>query len=125
MSTVPATNQQILFNERPRGMPGANCFKLVTVPLKRPGAGEVLVRNHLLSVDPYIRMRMEEKDSYAPVMAIGDVMVGRTAGEIVESRADGFAVGDWVVGRLGWQSYSCVKPGELQKLVRDANITLG
>lgn len=112
----PALNRRILFHERPRGMPTASCFQLVTVPLARLGEGQVLVRNHLLSVDPYIRMRMEANDSYAPVMAIGDVMVGRTAGEVVESRADGFRAGDWVVGRLGWQAYSVASPAELQPI---------
>ena len=111
---APAMNRQVVFNERPRGVPTPSCFRLVTVPRAAPGEGQVLVRNHLLSVDPYIRMRMEEKDSYAPVMAIGDVMVGRTAGEVVESRAAGFRPGDWVVGRLGWQDYSVAAPSELQ-----------
>jgi NADPH-dependent curcumin reductase CurA len=115
-SPLPATNQQVVFRERPRGMPTARCFELATVPLARPDAGQVLVRNHLLSVDPYIRMRMEEKDSYAPAMALGEVMVGRTAGQIVESRADGFQIGDWVVGRLGWQGYSVATPAELQRI---------
>lgn len=111
-----AENRQVLFNERPRGVPTPSCFKLVTAPLAPPAEGQVLVRNHLLSVDPYIRMRMEEKDSYAPVMAIGDVMVGRTVGEVIESRADGVWAGDWVVGRLGWQDYSVAAPGELQAI---------
>lgn len=113
---LPATHRQILYAARPEGTPTPDCFRLVTVPLQAPAEGEVLVRNELLSVDPYIRMRMEAKDSYAPVMAIGDVMVGRTVGQVVDSRADGLAVGDWVVGRLGWQDYSVAKPAELQKV---------
>lgn len=113
---LPAMNRQVVFHERPRGTPTPSCFRLVTVPLAAPGEGQVLVRNRLLSVDPYIRMRMEEKDSYAPVMAIGDVMVGRTAGEVVASRAAGFRPGDWVVGRLGWQDYSIAAPAELQPI---------
>lgn len=112
--TQPAINRQILFAERPAGMPTPACFKLVTAPVTPLAEGQVLVRNHLLSVDPYIRMRMEERDSYAPVMAIGDVMVGRTVGDVVESRADGVKTGDWVVGRLGWQDFSVTTPSELQ-----------
>lgn len=111
---APAMNRQVVFNERPHGMPTPSCFRLVTVPLSPPGENQVLVRNHLLSVDPYVRMRMEEKDSYAPVMAIGDVMVGRTVGEVVASRTAGLRPGDWVVGRLGWQDYSVARAAELQ-----------
>jgi NADPH-dependent curcumin reductase CurA len=111
-----ANNRQVLFQARPQGLPGPECFRLVTTPAPQPRDGEVLVHNRFLSVDPYIRMRMEEKDSYAPVMALGEVMVGRTAGEVVASRAEGWRPGDWVVGRLGWQDYSVAKPADLQKI---------
>lgn len=114
--TEIATNRQVLFHARPQGLPTADCFRLVTTPVGRPKEGEVLVHNRFLSVDPYIRMRMEEKDSYAPVMALGEVMVGRTASEVLESRAEGLLPGDWVVGRLGWQDYSVAKAAELQKI---------
>jgi len=113
---LPAVHRQIVYAQRPHGTPTADCFQLATVPLQPPAPGQVLVRNDVLSVDPYIRMRMEEKDSYAPVMAIGDVLVGRTVAQVVDSRAEGFAPGDWVVGRLGWQDYSLAAPGELQKI---------
>ena len=113
--TLPARQRQIIYAKRPQGVPTVDCFQIVQVPVAHTGPGQVLVRNDVLSVDPYIRMRMEEKDSYAPVMAIGDVLVGRTVGQVVESQAAGFAEGDWVVGRLGWQDYSVANPGELQK----------
>ena len=113
--TQPAlVNRQILFAKRPDGVPTADCFEMVASPLPPAGPGQVLVHNEFLSVDPYIRMRLEAKDSYAPVMAIGDTLVGRTAGRVVSSQAAGFAAGDWVVGRLGWQDYSLASPGELQ-----------
>ncbi|QHJ01693.1 zinc-binding dehydrogenase [Xylophilus rhododendri] len=111
---MPASQRQVSFARRPIGTPTEDCFTLATVPVGRPGPGQVLVRNDVLSVDPYIRMRMEEKDSYAPVMRIGDVLVGRTVGQVVESHADGFVEGQWVVGRLGWQDYSVASPAELQ-----------
>jgi NADPH-dependent curcumin reductase CurA len=114
--TPPAVSRQIVFAMRPRGVPGLECFRMVEVPLVPPGPGQVLVRNDVLSVDPYIRMRMEEKDSYAPVMAIGDVMVGRTVGQVVASKCAEYTAGDWVIGRLGWQDYSLVPPGELQRI---------
>lgn len=109
-------NRQVLFQQRPQGLPTPECFRLATAPVPVPGDGEVLVRNRMLSVDPYIRMRMEEKDSYAPVMRIGEVLVGRTVGEVVASRASGLREGDWVVGRLGWQDYSVARPAELQAI---------
>jgi NADPH-dependent curcumin reductase CurA len=114
--SLPSTQRQIVYAQRPHGTPTLDCFRLATVPLVQPAEGQVLVRNDVLSVDPYIRMRMEEKDSYAPVMAIGDVLVGRTIGQVIDSRAAGFAAGDWVVGRLGWQDYSVAAPADLQKI---------
>lgn len=114
--TLPDTNRQIIFARRPNGAPTPDCFSLVTTPMPSVGPSQALIRNDFLSVDPYIRMRMEEKDSYAPVMAIGETLVGRTVGQVVDSRIDGFAAGDWVVGRLGWQDYSAAKAADLQKI---------
>ncbi len=116
MSQLPETNRQVLFARRPVGKPALDCFRLVTSPLTPPGTGQVLIRNHYLSVDPYIRMRMEEKDSYAPVMAVGEILVGRTVGEVAAGGIDGFAKGDWVVGRLGWQDYSLARAADLQRI---------
>lgn len=115
-SSGTASNRRVVYAERPTGKPTTACFRLETVAMPTAGDGEVLIRNDYLSVDPYIRMRMEEKDSYAPVMKIGEVLVGRTVGQIVASRADGWQAGDWVVGRLGWQDFSVAKPAELQKV---------
>lgn len=114
--TLPDTNRQIIFARRPNGAPTRDCFSLVTTPMSSAGPSQALIRNDFLSVDPYIRMRMEEKDSYAPVMAIGETLVGRTVGQVVDSQIDGFAPGDWVVGRLGWQDYSVAKAADLQKI---------
>jgi NADPH-dependent curcumin reductase len=113
---LPGRYQRVVFAARPTGLPGPECYRLEQAELLPPGRGEVLVRNEYLSVDPYIRMRMEAKDSYAPVMALGDVMVGRTVGQIVASQAEGWAPGEWVVGRLGWQTYSLAKPADLQRV---------
>jgi NADPH-dependent curcumin reductase len=113
---LPSRYQRVVFAARPTGLPGPECYRLEEAELLQPARGEVLVCNEYLSVDPYIRMRMEAKDSYAPVMALGEVMVGRTVGQIVASQADGWAPGDWVVGRLGWQTYSRVNPAELQRV---------
>ena len=107
-------NRQVLYAKRPDGMPDESCFRIEASPIGSLGDGEVLVRNHYLSLDPYIRMRMEAEDSYAPVMKIGDIMVGRTVGEIVDTRDPTLPTGTWVVGRLGWQDYSIAKKAELQ-----------
>lgn len=108
------TNRRILFAKRPEGMPDLDCFALEEAPLAPLEDGQVRVRNRYLALDPYIRMRMEPKDSYAPVMKIGEVMVGRTVGEVVESQDPGLPVGAIVIGRLGWQDYSVARAGELQ-----------
>lgn len=116
LNPAESGNRQIIFARRPAGVPTPDCFRLVTSAVPPVGPGQALVRNEFLSVDPYIRMRMEEKDSYAPVMTLGDLLVGRTAGQIVSSQMDGFAPGDWVVGRLGWQDYSVTSAAELQHI---------
>ncbi|MGP1615387.1 MAG: NADP-dependent oxidoreductase, partial [Pollutimonas bauzanensis] len=120
MTTTANSNRRIIYAKRPTGMPTVDCFQLVTVPMPQPGPGQALVRNDYLSVDPYIRMRMEEKDSYTSVMKVGETLVGRTVGQIVASQIAGFEAGDWVVGRLGWQDYSVAEAADLQKIDIDA-----
>ena len=116
MKQRTSVNRRIIYAKRPIGEPGLECFKLVEAPIGEVGAQQILVRNDFVSVDPYIRMRMEEKDSYAPVMKLGDIVVGRTVAEVIESRHPEFHPGDWVVGRLGWQDYSVAAAAELQKI---------
>ena len=118
---TPLMNRRIVFAKRPDGKPTEDCFRLETVALEALSEGQVLVCNHVLSVDPYIRMRMEAVDSYAPVMAIGELLVGRTVGQVVDSRDPAFQQGDWVVGRLGWQDYSSAAAAELQKITPGAS----
>jgi NADPH-dependent curcumin reductase CurA len=115
-SDLPFQLTQVVFARRPTGEPTLDCFRVEQAPIPPLTQGQVLVRNDFLSVDPYIRMRMEAKDSYAKVMSLGDVMVGRTAGEVIASECPEYQVGDWVVGRLGWQSYSVSSPQELQRI---------
>jgi NADPH-dependent curcumin reductase CurA len=109
-------NRKIVYAKRPVGEPDLSCFRLVQEAVPAPAEGRVLVRNDYLSVDPYIRMRMEEKDSYAPVMKLGETLVGRTIAEVLDSRHADFRAGDRVVGRLGWQDYSVAGADELQKI---------
>ena len=99
-------NTQVLLASRPTGWVEESNFTIVETPIPAPAAGEVLVRNHWLSLDPYMRGRMNEGKSYAPRVEIGHVMEGGTVGEVIESSHPRFAAGDFVVGRLGWQSHA-------------------
>ncbi len=112
-------NQQILLDNRPVGEAAASNFMLVSSDTPPLQDGQVLVRHHFLSLDPYMRGRMSDSKSYAVPQALGQVMQGGTAGEVVESRSPKFQPGDKVVGMGGWQQYSVVnpdQPGALRKV---------
>jgi NADPH-dependent curcumin reductase CurA len=113
------TNHQILLDNRPTGEAVASNFKLVSSDTPALQDGQVLVRHHYLSLDPYMRGRMNAGRNYADPQPLGQPMIGGTAGEVVESRHPKFAVGDKVVGRGGWQEYSVVdanEPGMLRRV---------
>ena len=113
------TNQQIHLDNRPQGEAVASNFKLVKSETPALQDGQVLVRHHFLSLDPYMRGRMNDSKSYAQPQALGQTMGGGTVGEVVESKNAKFAVGDKVVGMGGWQEYSVVdanQPGALRKV---------
>lgn len=112
-------NQQILLDNRPVGEATVTNFKLVTTDTPALADGQVLVRHHYLSLDPYMRGRMNDSKSYAAAQPLGEVMIGGTVGEVVESRHPRFSVGDQVVGMGGWQEYSVVDanvPGMLRRV---------
>ena len=112
-------NQQILLDNRPTGEAVARNFELTSTETPALQDGQVLVRHHYLSLDPYMRGRMNDSKSYAVPQALGKVMGGGTAGEVVESRSEKFRLGDEVVGMGGWQQYSVVdagQPGALRKV---------
>lgn len=112
-------NQQIVLASRPQGAASADNFELVDRPTPALQDGQVLVRHHYLSLDPYMRGRMNEGKSYAAPQPLGEVMIGGTVGEVIESRSPRFAVGDQVVGMGGWQLFSVVdaeQPGALRKV---------
>ncbi len=112
-------NQQILLDNRPQGEATVDNFKLVETATPALQDGDVLVRHHYLSLDPYMRGRMNDSKSYAASQALGEVMIGGTVGEVVESRHPKFQPGDQVVGMGGWQLYSVVDgnaPGMLRKV---------
>jgi NADPH-dependent curcumin reductase len=101
-------NQKIVLDNRPAVEASASNFKLVSETLPALQDGQVLVRHHYLSLDPYMRGRMNDSKSYAASQALGEVMIGGTVGEIVESKNAKYATGDKVVGMGGWQQYSIV-----------------
>jgi NADPH-dependent curcumin reductase len=112
-------NRQFLLDSRPQGQASGANFKLVTTDTPPLQDGEVLVRHHYLSLDPYMRGRMDDAKSYAAPQPLGQVMQGGTVGEVVESRSSAFQPGDKVLGQGGWQEYSVVtasQAGALRKL---------
>ena len=108
-------NRQITLAARPKGFPKESDFQLVSSPIGTPREGECLVRVIYLSVDPYMRGRLRDVKSYAPPVEVGQVMVGRVVGRVLESRHEGYGEGDVVFGDLGWQEYAVAKG---QALVR-------
>jgi NADPH-dependent curcumin reductase CurA len=112
-------NKQILLDNRPTAEASASNFKLVETDTPALKDGEVLVRNHFLSLDPYMRGRMNDAKSYAAPQPLGQVMQGGTVGEVVESRSPKYQAGDKVVGMGGWQDYCVVsadQPGSIRKV---------
>lgn len=116
---MPETNLQVLLRRRPVGAPVEEDFEIVETPIPEPGEGQVLVRARYLSLDPYMRGRMSEAKSYAKPVALGAVMEGQTAGEVVASRHPEFRPGETVLGGYGWQRYSVVGPERLFKVPAD------
>ena len=113
---MSATFRRIVLASRPKGWVTPDNFRVETVSLPTPGPGQLLVRNHYLSLDPYMRGRMEESKSYAPPQPVGETMVGGTVGVVEVSRHPEFAAGDTVVGMLGWQEYGLTDGANLMKV---------
>src|SRR4030095_12847925 len=110
------TNRQIRLQRRPAGAPTPDDFAIVDSPAPTIEDGHVLRRTIYLSLDPYMRGRMNDARSYAKPVALGDVMVGGTVSEVVESRPPSFKAGDFVVGMDGWQQWASSAPTGLQRL---------
>jgi len=113
---MAALNKQVLLASRPQGAVTEANFRFVEAPVGKPRSGEVLVRNEWLSLDPYMRGRMSDAKSYAKSTEIGEVMVGQTVGEVVESNDPNFKAGDKVLTPLGWQLYGIASGKELTRI---------
>ena len=111
-----AMNKQVLLRSRPKGWVTEDNFRIVETPMPVPQEGEVLLRNRWLSLDPYMRGRMSEAKSYVPPAALGEVMVGQTVAEVVESRDASLKPGDMVLTDLGWQSHGVAKAATLRTI---------
>jgi NADPH-dependent curcumin reductase CurA len=109
-------NRSFVLASRPQGAATADNFRLVETPLAPLADGEFRVRNHFLSLDPYMRGRMNDAKSYATPQPLDEVMIGGTAGEVVESKHPKFAVGDKVVAMFGWQEYGTSNGTGVQKV---------
>src|SRR5688500_586939 len=102
-------NKRVLLASRPAGWVSEDNFKIESAPVPTPAEGEVLVKNLWLSLDPYMRGRISAGKSYVKGVDIGEVMVGQTVGEVVESRNTNLKPGDHVLTQLGWQLYGVTK----------------
>ena len=102
------TNKQWLLDQRPKGMPGDECWKLNEVETKPLEKGEVLIKVLYLSIDPYMRGRMNDGESYAAPASLGEPMTGESVGIVLESESDKFIVGDYLCVHQGWQTHIVV-----------------
>jgi NADPH-dependent curcumin reductase CurA len=109
-------NMQVLLAARPRGPVEESHFRIVESEIPEAGEGEFVVRNHYLSLDPYMRGRMDDAKSYAKSAEVGEVMVGTAVGEVTESRHEKFKPGDFVETRTGWQLYGKSDGGGARKI---------
>ncbi len=112
-------NKQILLASRPQGVVDESHFRLVETDIPKAGEREFVMRAHYLSLDPYMRGRMDNEKSYAAKAEVGAVMVGTAVGEVIESNHEKFKAGDFVETRTGWQEYGVSNGGGVRKLDRN------
>ncbi|SMC91924.1 NADP-dependent oxidoreductase [Kibdelosporangium aridum] len=108
--------REIRLAARPVGEPKPSDFEIASVEVPEPEQGQVLVRNVVLSVDPYMRGRMSEAKSYAESYRVGEVMWGGAVGSVLKSTVDGFEPGDFVLHNLGWREYAVVDTAQARKV---------
>ena len=110
------TMKQIVLASRPNGAPTPANFRLEEAPLPIPAEGEVLVSVEYMSLDPYMRGRMDDAKSYAANIPVDSKMEGGSVGKIIASNADGFEIGDFVIGSFGWATHSVATAVGLAKI---------
>lgn len=109
-------NQKFTLVKRPAGMPDETHLKLEESDLPTAGEGEVLLQTRHLSLDPYMRGRMNDSASYATPVGLGEVMAGEAVSEVLESRHPDLSPGDMVLGRTGWQTHSVARADTLYRI---------
>jgi NADPH-dependent curcumin reductase CurA len=113
------SSREIQLASRPNGMLKAENFALVKTELESPQDQQVLVRNLYMSVDPYMRGRMNDQKSYVPPFELGKPLSGGAVGEVIESRSEEFKRGDVVTSNFGWREYFIALPKELHRVSRE------
>lgn len=119
-----SVNRQVLLAARPTGIAQKEHFRIVEGVIKAPGAGEILVRNRYLSVEPAMRGWIADAGNYSDPVPVGSVMRSLAAGEVVGSNCPDFQPGDWVTGWFGWQDYAVVKPDAIVRKVTERDLPL-
>jgi NADPH-dependent curcumin reductase CurA len=122
--TTPRSNRQVRLKSRPSGIPQAEHFEVVTAPLAEPAAGQFILRNRFLSVDPAMRGWVSAVANYSKPVGIGEVMRSRGVGEVVASRHPDYPVGDSLVGWLGWQEFTLADGTGIIRRVSERGIPL-
>ncbi|MDB5469312.1 MAG: Alcohol dehydrogenase zinc-binding domain protein [Caulobacter sp.] len=118
------TSREVRLKSRPEGLPTAANFEVASVELPAPGPGQVQVRNHFMSVDPYMRGRMYDRPSYVPPFQIGEALQGGAVGEVVASNDPAFKVGDAVQSMWGWREAYNADAKTVQKLDTSSGLPL-
>jgi NADPH-dependent curcumin reductase CurA len=116
------TNRKFILNRRPSGLPDANTFRLITEDIPDYKEREVLLRLKYVSVDPYMRNRMNEAKSYIAPYAINEAITGDAIAEVIESKNTRYKEGDLLMGNLGWQEYVAATPENYQRIIPDEDI---
>src|ERR1700687_3994167 len=116
MSAQPSVNRRIVLARRPKGPPGAEDFRLERQPVPAAGPSQVLLRTRYLSLDPYMRGRMNEGRSYVEPVALGAPMTGQTVSAVEHSNISAFKVGDLVLAKVGWQDYGLSDGSDLVRI---------
>lgn len=119
MPQTSNTNRRVVLAERPKGLPNENTLRLEEASIQQAGAGEMLLRTVYLSLDPYMRGRMNDAKSYAEPVKIGEVMTGQVVAEVVSSNLGGFEPGDFVLSGSGWQDYAISDGTNVMNLGKD------
>src|SRR4029077_20212678 len=114
---MPATKvRRIVLAARPQGKPRLTDFRLEETAIPTPGPGQVLLRVQYLSLDPYMRGRMDDRESYQPPLSLGDVMPGESVATVVASQNPGYAAGDTVAVQTGWRTHALSDGTKLRKV---------